>query len=329
MEGEARATVMSPILYTISGARYYYHSAAWTQDTTESRTACHPPVDCMIRERPRTTPGTARSDGSAPAAVENIAIRRISTLAEYEECRTIQEEIWGAGFRELVPPTILLVTQKLGGVCAAAFGSNGRMLGFVFGMTGIRDGKLAHWSDMLAVRVEARGAHIGERLKHYQRELVRAVGVDTMLWTFDPLVARNAHLNLNRLGTRVVEYVPDMYGSDTGSPLHGALPTDRFIVAWDLTGDDGARAEPSRPGILVNPLGTSGDPAVEQLPDAPAIRIAIPRDADGEPMARRSAWRAATRAAFTHYLTRGYEVVGFRRGTAADLPYYELAPRHE
>ena len=283
----------------------------------------------MIRERPRTTSGTARSEGSGPPSVENVAIRRISTLAEYEECRTIQEEIWGAGFRELVPPTILLVTQKLGGVCAAAFASSGRMLGFVFGMTGVRDGKLAHWSDMLAVRVEARGAHIGERLKHYQRELVRGVGVDTMLWTFDPLVARNAHLNLNRLGTRVVEYVPDMYGAETGSPLHGELPTDRFVVAWDLTKEDAARPEPARAGTLVNPLGANGEPFVDGYPDAPVIRVAIPHDVDVEPMAQRSAWRATTREALTHYLTRGSDVVGFRRGTAADLPCYELAPRHE
>jgi predicted GNAT superfamily acetyltransferase len=241
----------------------------------------------------------------------------------------MQEEIWGAGFRELVPPTILMVSQKLGGVCAGAFDPDGRMLGFVFGMTGLRHGRLAHWSDMLAVRIEARGRHIGERLKHYQRDLVRAVGVETMFWTFDPLVARNAHLNLDRLGTRVVEYVPDMYGADTGSPLHGGLPTDRFVVAWDLTRDGDGRVAPVRPGVLVNPLRQDGEPVVAEWPDAPVVRIAIPRDADAESPARRSSWRGVTRHALTHYLARGYDVVRFHRGTTADLPCYELAPRHE
>ena len=54
---------------------------------------------------------------------------------------------------------------------------HGRMLGFVFGLTGVRDGRLVHWSDMLAVREEARGKQLGERLKHYQRDVVRAIGV--------------------------------------------------------------------------------------------------------------------------------------------------------
>jgi predicted GNAT superfamily acetyltransferase len=280
----------------------------------------------MISERPRATPAKPRADRSAPLP-KGIIIRRVETLGEYQECLAIQEEIWGAGFRELVPPTILLVAQKLGGVCAGAFAADGRMLGFVFGMTGLRDGRLAHWSDMLAVRVEARGAHLGAHLKHYQRELVRAVGVEMMYWTFDPLVARNAHLNLNWLGASVVEYVPDMYGSHTGSPLHGSLPTDRFVMAWDLTRDEASRAEASRPGVLVNPSPSNGVPAASAYPDAPVVRIAVPRDADAESPERRSIWRSVTREALTHYLTRGYDVVGFRRGTTADLPYYELAPR--
>ena len=281
----------------------------------------------MISERPRATPTKVRADRSAPPP-DGIVIRRVETLGEYQECLAIQEEIWGDDFRELVPPTILLVAQKLGGVCAGAFAADGRMLGFVFGMTGLRDGKLAHWSDMLAVRVEARGAHLGAHLKRYQKELVRALGVETMYWTFDPLVARNAHLNLNWLGASVAEYVPDMYGSDTRSPLHGSLATDRFVMAWDLTRDGVSRPEPSRPGVLVNPSRMNGVPAGGEHPDAPVVRIAVPHDVDAESPERRSIWRAVTREALTHYLTRGYEVVGFRRGTTADLPYYELAPRH-
>ena len=76
------------------------------------------------------------------------------------------------------------------------------MLGFVFGMTGVQDGRLVHWSDLLAVRPEARDRGLGRRLKLYQRSLVAELGVTRMLWTYDPLVARNAHLNLNALGAR-------------------------------------------------------------------------------------------------------------------------------
>jgi chorismate synthase len=277
----------------------------------------------MISERARPTTAPATRD--AAQVPDGITLRRVETLVEYQECLAIQRETWGTDFTELVPPAILMVAQKLGGVCAGAFAPDGRMLGFVFGITGIRDGRLAHWSDMLAVRPEARGAHIGERLKHYQRDLVRAVGVDTIYWTFDPLVARNAHLNLNRLGARPIEYVPDMYGSDTGSPLHGALATDRIVVAWDLARSAVPTQGAPRPGVLVNPV-TEGLPSLDGLRRAPIVRIAIPRDLEAEPNDRREIWRAVTREAFLTYLQWGYEVVGFRRGEGDELPYYELSP---
>ena len=175
---------------------------------------------------------------------EGIVIRRVETQAEYEECVRIQDETWGAGFSERVPSAILKVAQYLGGVTAAAFDSDGAdagILGFVFGMTGVRDGQLVHWSDMLAVRPEARDHGIGRRLKLYQRSLVAELGVTQILWTFDPLVSRNAHLNLNALGARVTDYVPDMYGADTGSALHQGIGTDRFVVAWEVSGEAGRR----------------------------------------------------------------------------------------
>src|SRR5215216_4967503 len=175
---------------------------------------------------------------------DGIMIRRVETQAEYEECVRIQDETWGAGFSERVPSAILKVSQYLGGVTAAAFdgaAADARILGFVFGMTGIRDGQLVHWSDMLAVRAEARDHGIGRRLKLYQRSLVAELGVTQILWTFDPLVSRNAHLNLNALGARVTDYVPDMYGADTGSALHQGIGTDRFVVAWEVSEAAGQR----------------------------------------------------------------------------------------
>jgi predicted GNAT superfamily acetyltransferase len=288
-------------------------------------------------------------ESASPAATiahghaDGLTLRRVATLEEYQQCVAIQEQTWGAGFRELVPTAILMVAQKLGGVCAAAFTPGGRILGFVFGLTGLRDGALVHWSDLLAVRPEARGAGLGERLKRLQRDLVRAVGVDTMFWTFDPLVARNAHLNLVRLGARAAEYVPNMYGDNTGSPLHGAVPTDRFVARWDLArplppavpdghaanGQDAHAqgAHPRRPGLLVNPTRPDGTPGLldAPLPDAPVVHVAVPRDLESLGPGRRAQWRAVTREAFLTYLERGYAVVDFHRAAGDEPPCYELA----
>ncbi len=106
----------------------------------------------------------------------DITLRRLATLDEYHEACAIQREIWGGDFTEGVPTAILMVVQKIGGVTAGAFDAHGRMLGFVFGMTGVRDRRLVHWSDLLAVREDARGSGIGARLKEYQRDLAREAG---------------------------------------------------------------------------------------------------------------------------------------------------------
>ena len=271
----------------------------------------------MIRESahgPTIAPPPAPVDAA-------VLIRRVETLAEYRECVALQEATWGEGFSERVPSSVLLVTQKLGGVVAAAFAPppDGRILGFVFGMTGVMDGRLVHWSDLLAVRPEARGAGIGELLKRYQRALVRAIGVETMRWTFDPLVARNAHLNLTRLGARVAEYVEDMYGGETGSPLHGAIGTDRLIVEWDVPAAGGDAAVGSGP----EPRPRGGDARdVVRIEVPPDIHALLARDPDAA-----VAWRRETRAAFRRHLDEGRRVVAFDGGRDAARPAYLLAPR--
>jgi predicted GNAT superfamily acetyltransferase len=253
-----------------------------------------------------------------------VVVRRVETQAEYDECVRIEDEIWGAGFNERVPSTIFRVSQYIGGVTAAAFETDGsRMLGFVFGMTGVMDGALVHWSDLLAVRPDARDRGIGRRLKLLQRSLVIPLGVRRMMWTFDPLVARNAHLNLNALGAGIVEYVPDMYGVDTGSALHSAVGTDRFIMTWELTREPPEPrptvppAGPPPSALVVNPI----DPGADEIrvhTDArlPEAYVAIPGDIQeviGRAPARARAWRENTRQAFCWYLAHGYHVGGFHR----------------
>lgn len=260
---------------------------------------------------------------------DGVVVRRVESQAEYEECVRIQNETWGAGFNESVPGTILRVNQYLGGVTAAAFSPEGaRMLGFVFGMTGVQQGRLVHWSDLLAVRPEARDRGIGRRLKLYQRSQVLRLGVTRMLWTFDPLVARNAHLNLNTLRANVAGYVQDMYGSDTGSMLHRGVGTDRFIVEWDLTTESSTALHSNAPAmappssLVVNQLETA---SVETNDALHELYIAVPDDIHdliATAPDRAKLWRETTRKAFLWYLEHGYRVSGFTR--AAERGYYQL-----
>ncbi|HYO12137.1 MAG TPA: GNAT family N-acetyltransferase, partial [Thermoanaerobaculia bacterium] len=119
----------------------------------------------------------------APA---DLTFRPLSSLPDYEACIELQRMTWGRDFSDVVPLSILKIVQKVGGIAAGAFAPDGRMLGFIFGVTGVRDGRPLHWSHMLAVDPEARDLGLGTRLKLYQRELLVQSGVEEMQWTYDP-----------------------------------------------------------------------------------------------------------------------------------------------
>ncbi|MGD2218255.1 MAG: GNAT family N-acetyltransferase, partial [Gemmatimonadales bacterium] len=143
---------------------------------------------------------------------DEFTIRPLESRDDFLQCVALQHETWGEDFEECVPPSILQVSQKVGGVSAGAFDADGRLVGFVFGLSGVRHGRLAHWSDMLAVREELRGRGLGQRLKAYQLSQLLERGIEVAYWTYDPLEAGNANININRLSAFPVEYVPNMYG---------------------------------------------------------------------------------------------------------------------
>jgi predicted GNAT superfamily acetyltransferase len=243
--------------------------------------------------------------------LDDVIIRPLEGRAEMEQCVELQRTTWGADFHETVPPAILWVAQQTGGIASGAFTRDGRLLGFVFGMSGVRDGRLVHWSDMLAVHPEARGAGLGVALKLHQRQLLLERGIEIVYWTFEPLEARNAYLNFRRLGIVVREYMRDVYG-DTGSDLHAGIGTDRLLAEWHL-------AAPRVAGRI--------DSREEASPPSDAARIRVPADIQAlkrrNPAAAREL-RALTRAAFEDYLGRGWLVADVERDV--DAIHYLLVP---
>jgi predicted GNAT superfamily acetyltransferase len=315
----------------------------------------------------RTQP--AGSHAATAALAEGVTLRQLAGHADYHACFELQLATWGRDFEEGVPPSVLKISQRVGGIAAGAFAAGGRLLGFVFGLTGVRppgsrrpagpaspgasDGpsggsaprrpELLHWSHMLAVAPDARDLGLGRHLKLYQRELLLPLGVEVVEWTYDPLEARNAHLNLNRLGADVVEYVEEMYKGEMGSELARGIGTDRFVVSWRIAGER-VRAALERPGSdggagsgpgtgAEPPAGFATAPGIEPappaggdvpLPDAPRVRVEVPariqefKEAAPE---RALAWRLGTRRAFQEYLARGYRVTAFWRDAAGRCWY--------
>jgi len=138
-------------------------------------------------------------------------------------------------WRDAVPANLLITAHKNGGILLGAFTPANQMIGFAFSFLGTADdtGKkiLKHCSHMLAVLPEYQRLKLGERLKFAQRQAAVAQGVRLMTWTFDPLLALNANLNLVRLGAIVRHYIVNAYG-EMSDALNAGLPSDRFEVEW-------------------------------------------------------------------------------------------------
>ena len=269
-----------------------------------------------------------------------VVIRTLSTYDEFTECVALQQHVWGESFADCVPASLLMVNQKIGGLAAGAYDVDGNLLGFVFGLTGVKDRRLVHWSHMLGTREEVRDLGFGRRLKLYQRDKLLDRGVEVIYWTYDPLVARNAHLNLNRLGAEIIEYVPDMYGVGTGSKLHHALGMDRFIVTWQIAKESviqiiSGQAQVDIESYATTPVvnsqtskdGTTVIPLECELSMLPKIRVEIPQDIQivkTESLEITAQWRATTRRAFMWYFERGYKVKVFYRDHQMDRCFYVL-----
>jgi predicted GNAT superfamily acetyltransferase len=254
----------------------------------------------------------------------------IADIREIAGCRAVvavQEAVWGND-GEIVPASLLVVSAKRGGILLGAY-SDDELCGFVWSMPGWRDGQPTHWSHLLAVLPAIRHRGVGTRLKLVQRERALATPAEVIEWTFDPLQAGNAHLNLSVLGCVATEYRIDVYGPLRGA-LHRGTPTDRLVAEWRIREPHVERRLAARAGaavvardhsVLQAPLTIALRRSEEWLlagevttPDAPRVLIPVPprfTEMQAQATVAALAWRMATRQAFQTYLRRGYRVVDF------------------
>jgi predicted GNAT superfamily acetyltransferase len=270
-----------------------------------------------------------------------ITYRDLTSLDDFAVVVDLEREIWGPGYDDVVPVPILAVSVHSGGILIGAFdedrskasgsspaeSSGERMVGFVYSLPGIKDGKPTQWSHMAGVLPAYRSRGLGYELKLLQRERALQAGLDLVQWTYDPLQAMNAHLNFAKLGVVVAEYAVNLYGA-SGSPLHGGNPTDRFVADWwirmphvqrrlapaALAMRDQGVAESAR----INRAAPAGEwrtcVDVDLALDARRLAVEIPMgftDMLAKAPDLALAWRLATREIFTTYFARGYRTVEF------------------
>ena len=166
---------------------------------------------------PRSALGTAISSAQTQArrvAVEaarraRITVTSVEDLEDLNEVADLYNSVW-AGSTSM-PATFLRALAYSGNYISAAYAKDG-MVGALVGFLGGHGKKSALHSHILAVLPELQSRGIGYALKLHQRKWALKQGSKTVTWTFDPLVSRNAYLNLNKLGAEGREYLVNFYG---------------------------------------------------------------------------------------------------------------------
>ncbi|RME05733.1 MAG: GNAT family N-acetyltransferase [Anaerolineae bacterium] len=163
-----------------------------------------------------------------------IEIRLLETPAELRQVEDLQRVVWPGNETEIVPVHMLRAAVEHGGLVIGAFDGE-RLIGFVFGFPGLRKTPHGlspmHASHMAGIHPDYRDRGLGFRLKRAQWQMVRAQGLDLIQWTYDPLLSRNARLNIAKLGAVCSTYIREYYG-ELRDGLNAGIPTDRLLVDW-------------------------------------------------------------------------------------------------
>jgi predicted GNAT superfamily acetyltransferase len=266
-----------------------------------------------------------------------FTIKLIEDINEMHNVEDLQRQVWQEGETDIVPAHLMNSAVHNGGLLLGAYVEDD-LAGFVFGFSGFYptpDGpRLKHYSSMLGVLPEYRDQGMGFALKRAQWQMVRHQGIDRITWTFDPLLGRNAWLNITRLGAVCNTYLRDFYGK-MNDALNQGLPTDRFDVDWwvhshrvnrrlsrrrrsDLTLvhflSGGAQiVNPAEMDLSQLPHPVE-DPPVQVGRDLPILLVEIPADFQALKMADIKLaleWRLHTRTIFETLFDAGYLVTDF------------------
>lgn len=271
-----------------------------------------------------------------------MKLRLLHTPAEMEQAQQLQRLVWPGSETDVIPVHVLLTFAHNGGLVLGAYEAE-RLIGLSVGFPGLQpNGQPKHCSHELGVDPAWRNSGIGFALKREQRRLALAQGLNLITWTYDPLLSRNAHLNLGRLGAVCNTYLRELYG-EMRDGLNAGLPSDRFQVDWWIAE---ARVEqrlqrsarPERvlpadiPGLYPPPAPEAAPLPPENLPalGQPRLLIYIPSDflaLKQIDLGLALAWRLFSRALFEQAFHQGYLAADFFFDPHTRLSAYLLEKR--
>ena len=223
----------------------------------------------------------------------NISIRPLTSLPDQDLGRMIFDKTWAMDAGTEITPNLLQAMIHSGAYLSGAF-IDSNCVGAAFAFPATTGGLHLH-SHMTAVLDSFRDKGIGYALKVDQYKWAKQNNYKEITWTFDPLVARNAKLNVLKLGVDISAYYPNFYG-DMPDELNAGDESDRVMASLKVVGDV------PTPKTAIS------------TPDKSAVLIAIPDDIvaiRGKDLAENLRWRRSVRDEFVSALALGGKVIGF------------------
>jgi predicted GNAT superfamily acetyltransferase len=237
-------------------------------------------------------------------------VRSLVEMNELTRAADLLAEVWGYPPGQLpVTPELLRALEHAGNYVAGAFVDD-VLVGASAAFFGRRaaDDVFLH-SHITGVLPQHQGHDIGYALKQHQREWALARGVDTIEWTFDPLIRRNAYFNLARLGAVVVGYERDLYGAMRDA-VNAGEETDRVVARWHLRAPPRSLVDGPDASVILS-ADAEGRPHCAES-DAAVLRAWIPEDY-GRDRHRLAGWRRAVRDTLGSAISRGFVGVHMSR----------------
>ncbi len=265
----------------------------------------------------------AVDDAQRAAYEAGVEIRLLHDLPGQNLARGLIDETWPSDEGTQVTSNLMQALVHSGAYVSGAFIGD-RIVGAAFAFPGrAGNGDVHLHSHMAAVLDGMRDRHIGTALKWHQRAWALSVGYETITWTFDPLVRRNAHLNLLKLGVYASEYFANFYG-EMRDALNVGEASDRILARWELLSERTLKAVAAPKGLDPDsvPKGAAialvceNDEPVMHLDalEADVIVAATPMDIIAIRLsdpALAGRWREAIRTVLAPSFTSGCEITGF------------------